>query len=144
LVPGQWPAYEAGPPLAEFADHIELVDYSLANCDARQETCLLTFTWLARGKPSADYTVFIQLWRDGQQAAGFDAPPLANDYPTGLWASQEVILDPHPLDLSGLAPGEYRLLAGLYNFASGERLPAAAGGVPLPDNALDLGLIRLR
>jgi hypothetical protein len=132
------------PPLADFADQIRLADYRFEGCTARQEACHLTLTWLAEGRPSADYTVFIQLWQAGQQVAGFDTPPLNNDYPTGWWDAGEVIVDPHPLDLSGVAPGEYRVLVGLYHLASGDRLPATVGGAPLPDNALDLGTIRLR
>ncbi len=75
---------------------------------------------------------------------GFDAPPLGGDYPTRRWAAGEVIIDPHPLDLSALPPGEYRLLTGLYNFTTGERLPAASPtGAPLPDFAVELGLLSL-
>ncbi len=55
------------------------------------------------------------------------------------------MVDIHPLDLKQLDPGAYRLLAGLYNPQTGERLSARAlSGEALPDNALDLGEIILR
>ncbi len=143
LVPAQWPAVNT-PPLAEFADHIQLLEYSLENCQVKTAPCQVSFIWAAQGRPVNDYTVFIQLWRDNQPAAGFDAPPLGNDYPTSLWDKGEVIIDPHPLDLSKLPAGEYRVLAGFYNFTSGARLPAAVQGIPLADYAVDLGLLKVQ
>ena len=98
---------------------------------------------MALDRPATDYTVFIQLWRDGKFVAGFDAPPLANDYPTSLWDAHEVIIDPHRLDLSKVSPGTYKVIAGLYNFTAGERLSAAIDGVALPDYAVDLGVIEI-
>lgn len=143
LIPPIWPTYEAEPPLAEFADNIRLGDAEISGCRSQNTPCAVLLKWLARGKPVADYTVFIQLWRSGQKVTGFDTQPLAGDYPTSLWETGEVILDSHPLDLSGLAPGEYRVLAGLYNLASGDRLPATHNGTPLPDFAVDLGAIHI-
>ena len=143
LVPEVWPTPPAGPPLAEFADQIWLGDAQIEGCTNTQEPCLLTLTWLAQGRPSADYTVFVQLWQAGEKVTGFDAPPLGNNYPTRWWTAGEVIVDPHPLDLSQLSPGEYQILVGLYLLDTGERLPATAGGAPLPGNALEVGSIRV-
>ena len=143
LIPVTWPP--AGEPvLAEFADHIALERYSVEGCATRAASCTVTFKWLAQGRPAANYTVFIQLWQRERQIAGFDGPPLQNDYPTGLWEAGEVILDPHPLDLSGVSPGDYRLVAGLYQLASGDRLAASAQGQPLPNDVIDLGMIQVR
>ena len=149
LTPARWPPPPPPPPAAEFSDKITLGRYNIEGCQAQAGSCQVLFTWLAHGRPAADYTVFIQLWPAAAQvragaAAGFDGPPLAGDYPTSLWAAGEVIVDSHPLDLSLLPPGEYRVLAGLYNAATGDRLPAAAGDEPLPDYAVDLGLIQVR
>jgi hypothetical protein len=143
LIPVRWPPAGA-PVLANFADHIALESYAVEGCAAQAKSCTVTFKWLAQGRPAADYTVFIQLWQGERQIAGFDGPPLQNDYPTGLWEAGEVIIDPHRLDLSGVSPGEYRLVAGLYQLASGERLAASSQGQPLPNNAIDLGTIQIR
>jgi hypothetical protein len=147
LVPTQWPPASPPPPVAEFDDQIWLAGYTVIDCQTRNEACEITFKWQAQGKPSADYTVFIQLWPTSnpqQQFIGFDAPPLSGDYPTSLWEAGEVILDPHFLDLTTVPPGEYRILAGLYNFATDRRLSATSAGIPLPDNAVNLGAIHLK
>ena len=136
LIPNVWPEAPS-PPLADFGDNIQLAEVSLQNCDSRTSGCTVIFTWLAQAQPTADYTVFIQLWQDGQQVRGFDGPPVAGDYPTTLWAAGEVIVDAHPLDLSDLPPGEYRLVAGLYNYQTGDRLPAFKDGEPLLDYAVE-------
>lgn len=148
LIPTQWPATQTDPPTAQFEDSIWLGDYSIRDCQTPVDDCRISFEWLARGRPATDYTVFIQLWRDmGQGQAefetGFDAPPLANDYPTSLWQADEVIIDPHPLDLSTVPPGTYRVLAGLYSFTTGARLPITTAERPQSDNALDLGPIKI-
>ncbi|MCB0162963.1 MAG: hypothetical protein KDI79_01980 [Anaerolineae bacterium] len=136
LIPNTWPAAPS-PPLADFGDNIQLAEATLHNCNNSTSACTVTFTWLAQAQPTADYTVFIQLWRDGEQVRGFDGPPLAGNYPTTLWAAGEVIVDAHPLDLAGLPPGEYRLVAGLYNYQTGDRLPAFKDGEPLLDYAVE-------
>jgi len=142
LIPSQWPAIDNTSPAAEFADNISLVDTNIKNCPSNND-CQIILTWLAHGRPTTDYTVFIQLWRNGEFVAGFDSPPLNNNYPTHLWDAGEVIIDAHSLDLSALPPGEYHVLTGLYNFTTGERLPATVSGDPQPDYAVDLGLIEI-
>jgi hypothetical protein len=140
LVPHTWPPTEE-PPLAQFADNIRLVDYTLESCGPDSSLCQVILKWSAQAQPAADYTVFIHLWRKGQFVTGFDAPPLGNDYPTSMWAAGEVIIDPHPLDLTPLLPGDYQLKIGLYNPATGDRLPVSASDSPVPDHALPLGTI---
>jgi hypothetical protein len=145
LAPTDWPPQPTAPPLAQFADGLRLHQTTRDGCDSPAAPCRLILTWTPTTAPTADYTVFIQLWQADRMVQGFDAPPFGGDYPTGLWAAGETIIDPHPLDLSTLPPGEYRLLTGLYNFTTGERLPAqSAAGNPLPDFAVDLGALTLK
>ncbi|MCB0196523.1 MAG: hypothetical protein KDJ65_31510, partial [Anaerolineae bacterium] len=142
LIPNIWPDAPS-PPLAEFADNIQLGQATLQNCDSSASGCTVIFTWLAQAQPTADYTVFIQLWHDGEQVRGFDGPPVAGDYPTPLWDNGEVIVDVHPIDLADLPAGEYRLVAGLYHLQSGTRLAAYKDGEPLPDFAVEVGGIEI-
>ena len=117
--------------------------HSPITCDLRLATCDLTLYWQPTARPSADYTVFIQLWQNGELTAGFDSPPLNNDYPTSLWQAGEVIIDPHSLDLSTVPPGNYEILAGLYDFATGERLPATSQDTALPNYAVNLAVLQV-
>jgi len=60
-----------------------------------------------------------------------------------LWAPGEIIVDTHPIDPTTLPPGNYYLLAGLYDPATGERLPAVGPDGPLPDYAVNLGKMQV-
>jgi hypothetical protein len=56
----------------------------------------------------------------------------------------EVILDEHSLPVPD-ATGTYRLLAGMYDPLTGQRLPARdASGQRIPDDAVPLGDVELR
>ena len=98
------------------------------------------FVWRALAVPPADYTVFLQLIAaDGSLVAQHDAPPQGGYRPTGTWTSEERLRDQHGLSLpADLPPGNYRLIAGLYNPANGQRLTT-------PDGAdfVDLGAMQV-
>jgi len=140
LVPWQWPE----PPqdaAINFFDKATLLSYHLA--DNQQS---VTLNWQANSDFDTDYTVFIQAWpiNGGEYAAGFDGPPVQGDYPTSLWSPNEIIIDTHPLDLTMLASGTYNLLVGLYNPTTGERLPPFDSNGPLPDYAVNLGMLKVK
>jgi hypothetical protein len=141
LIPWQWP----DPPRLEetinFFDKATLLSFEIAG---NQQA--VTLNWQVNQPFETDYTVFIQAWTAEEkphQARGFDGPPVLGDYPTSLWAPGEIIVDTHPIDLAGLPAGDYRLLAGLYNPATQERLPAFGPTGPLPDYAVDLGTVHV-
>jgi hypothetical protein len=113
-----------------FADGIEFVGYDQAPQPARPgDTLDATLYWRATGTPGLDYTVFVHLL-DGQgnQVAGGDAQPVAANSPTSGWRAGDEIADPHAVLLPpDLSPGTYRLAVGLYDPASGARLPRLDG-----------------
>ena len=137
LTPWQWPQPgEAESPVNLF-DKATLLSHQLA---ANNQA--ITFTWRVDAPFETDYTVFIQVWDEaGQYITGFDGPPVGGDYPTTWWSPGEIIEDTHRLHLSQLPPGEYTLLAGLYNPDTGDRLPAFNSDGPLPDYAVNVGEI---
>lgn len=92
------------------------------------ETLNLTLYWQAVAEMEHDYTVFIQLLnRDNQVVAQVDRQPLNGAAPTTTWLPGEYLTDAYTLPLD-LPAGEYRLIAGVYNAATGQRLPVASGG----------------
>lgn len=131
--PNVEPIYECALADVTFADNISLT------CFDTDSPGQITFFWRATATPSADYTVFIQLWRDGAQVAGFDSPPLQGDFPTSHWRTGLRVVDPHSIDLAQLSPGTYRVWAGLYHPQTGERVPAYFRDAPLLNFAVDLG-----
>ncbi len=150
LIPWQWPNPPRFDPVINFADKVTLLSYQIA-----PDQQSVTLNWQVNAPLGLDYTVFLQAWQaapladsvvsglKAEYVTGFDGPPVGGDYPTSLWAPGEIIVDTHALDLNTLPPSEYYLLAGLYNPATGDRLPAATSSGPLPDYAVNLGTLRV-
>jgi hypothetical protein len=69
-----------------------------------------------------------------------DNQPQGGRYPTSAWALQDKVIDRYELALrEGTPPGEYRLLIGMYDLATGQRLPAISeNGERLPNDAIPL------
>jgi hypothetical protein len=91
----------------------------------------VTLVWQAGPQPiGVSYTVFVQLLNaDGQLIAQSDAVPAQGSRPTTGWRTGEYIVDTHQLQFNErAAPGEARLIAGMYDALTGERLRAAADG----------------
>jgi hypothetical protein len=89
----------------------------------------LTLYWVPAGPLAADYTTFVHLVNEeGQILAQGDAPPRDGRYPTTAWAAGERFQDTYELVIpTGVQPGSYYLLAGLYNPHNSTRLPLADG-----------------
>lgn len=101
----------------------------------------LTLYWRAEAGLSADYTTFLHL-RDAanQTIAQKDGPPAGGRYPSSLWDRGEVIVDEITLPLADIPPGQYTPVVGLYELATGARLPVpgspAGNELPLESVAL--------
>jgi mannosyltransferase len=103
----------------------------------------LTLFWLARQPVKEDLKVFVHLLDPGGQlVAQRDSEPVAGLRPTSTWAVGEPIVDRYGVLLPGDLPaGEYRLIAGLYNPASGERLGVVASPGATPNDHLAVGAV---
>ncbi len=123
---------------ALFGDQIRLLSYALSSQEITSGDVLqLQLNWQAERQPDADYTVFVQLLDERDQVvAQRDAPP--GDRPTSEWQPGEEIIDKHGVLVPhGTAPGDYRLILGMYNPATGERLPVGE------QDYIDLGVVRV-
>ncbi|MEW5957421.1 MAG: phospholipid carrier-dependent glycosyltransferase [Chloroflexota bacterium] len=160
----QWLAGHAYKAADEWLDDVRLIRYgNLPPTDTRpldlalgQEIKLLLarltvapqtgqvlpveFVWQPLGQPAEDYNLFLQLLEaEGKPLAQHDGPPCGGYAPTSTWLPGQQIVDRHGLALPpDLPPGAYRLIAGLYNPATGARLATGDGR-----DFVDLALITL-
>ena len=86
--------------------------------------------WQAERAIGQDYTVFVHLYDTaGRLVASHDGAPVYGYLPTSDWPVGQIVRDRHDIQLpDDLASGDYRLMAGLYDAATGERLRLTAGG----------------
>jgi 4-amino-4-deoxy-L-arabinose transferase-like glycosyltransferase len=122
-----------------------LLDYVAAGPEPAEGLRLLGISGLGRGKPGANVPIALW-WRAaqappqgvftflhlldaaGQRVAEYNAP-LAGDQRPRPWVVAEPLLDQAALALpANLAPGEYRLIGGAFDLASGARLAQAELG----------------
>ncbi len=104
-----------------FGDQIRLIGADIGQSDAALN---LDLYWSAVNSVPKAYTLFVHI-RDatGETVAQKDLPPTAGVYPTNLWDVDEIIRDNMQIPIDHLGPGEYDIVLGLYDFATGERLP---------------------
>ena len=98
--------------VANLDNRAMLVGYS----DYRVDNMLyVTLHWLALQEMDRDYTSFVHLLSaDGAVLAQHDGPTDQGLTPTTRWLAGEIVADRHALALNAIAPGEYRLAAGMY------------------------------
>ena len=104
-------------------------------------TASVELVWEALEAGEENLIVFVQLI---DPAAGLvaqsDNAPGAGSAPTAGWLSGEFVSDGHTLTLpESLAPGSYRLIAGMYRPGDNVRLSTGSDG-----NFVDLGMVNVR
>jgi len=89
------------------------------------EVIPLTLYWRALGPMDTSYTVFTHLIDEQNRIWGQqDNPPRGGQHPTTRWVKGEVVTDSYNIPIDPDAPpGEYVIEIGLYNAATGDRLP---------------------
>jgi hypothetical protein len=106
----------------------------------------LELYWQADDPDGRDYTVFVHLMDEaGEVVAQTDAPPRQGRYPTSIWEAGERVIDLKIIVIPpGVTPGDYTILVGLYDPATGVRLPAyTADGSRYANDAVGLTSIRI-
>lgn len=136
------PEPDAGIPVgADFGGELSLVGYEVSDRSVvAGESLQLHFYWQALRRMSRDYTVFVHLAdSSGQPVAQNDSQPRQGRHPTRWWAPGEVVADLVRVAVPPeVRPGSYRLLVGVYDLSSMQRL-SIAGGV----DSVDLGWIEV-
>jgi len=133
------------PLVADLGDSVRLVGYNLeAAVWNPGQTVRLTLYWQARKEMNTGYVVFVHLVGPHNPATGNplwgqeDVPPQYGERPTTGWSPGEVVADPHQVQIAAAAPpGEYELQIGMYDPATGRRLPVYdAQGQPAGDRVM--------
>lgn len=115
--------------------HIRLTETAFAG-----QVLPVALEWQVANPPETDYNLFLQLLAaDGLPVAQHDSPPNGGYSPATDWRPGQTVILRHGLALPpDLSPGDYRLITGLYNPATGQRLTTTAG-----QDFIDLGVVRV-
>ena len=136
------PAQPLDVELANDADRVRLLGYALRPATADDPVDLgLVLYWQTPARLSTDYTVFVHLLDDSGTIRGQgDGRVLGGFYPTTAWDAGEIVADEHWITVEpDTPPGSYRLIVGLYDLASGQRLSVEPGGL----DYVDLGRVQV-
>ena len=132
---------------AEIGDHIALVSTEVVPAQARPGQIIrLDVRWyVPRGRPQQDYTTLVHLGQpDRPPLSTGDSPPLGGAFPTGAWENGETIDDNYRLTIpADLAPGRYPVWIGMYDPATGERLPVTVEGEIQPNGVYLAGWVEV-
>jgi len=114
------------PHQANFGGLVEFLGYDLESTGfSPGEVVPLTLYWRALEQMDTSYTVFTHLTDEDNRIWGQqDNPPKEGQHPTTLWIKGEVVTDRYSIIVDPNAPsGQYAVEIGLYNAATGVRLP---------------------
>jgi len=136
------------PSPASLGDHYRFLGYDLRLTEAAPgDRIPLALYWQATEPVTEDLSVFVHLLDPaGELAWQEDGAAAHGIRPTWSWAPGEVVVDPHMVALPEYLPeGNYLLTVGLYDWRTGERLPAVgADGTRLPQDRLDIAPFAVR
>ena len=129
------------PPLAIFSDETgrEAIVLHGAEASWKDSGLYVTLLWEANPPVPDSTTVFVQVFdANGQMIAQKDGFPLARTYAMTQWPQGQIVQDVRVIPFQS-PPESGRILVGLYNGLTGERLAVkAADDVAGPDNSVVL------
>ena len=136
------------PSPVSLGDHYRFLGYDLRSTEAAPGDCIpLVLYWQATEPVTEDLSVFVHLLDPtGGLAWQEDGAAAHGTRPTWSWAPGEVVADPHTMVLPEHLPeGDYLLTAGLYDWRTGERLPAVGtDGAHLPEGRPSITTLAVR
>ena len=127
-----------------FGEHIRLSGHDLHSPDPQPgDELAVTLYWKATATPPDNHSLFLHLVGDDETRplARVDGDPAVPARPTQTWdRPEETLISPRfslPLP-ADLPPGDYRVMLGLHNFETGERLPLRDASDTLLGDAWEL------
>lgn len=153
------PAYAAPSPLTpaelaaispklniDFGGTIRLVAAEVSPGPATFNTRVpVTITWQLLQPVDTNYSIFVHLFgRDSRTVGQFDTFPTLGSRPLTQWQPGDAYRDVYPILIDQLTEGPVmlRVQAGVYDFATGERLTARVDGHDIGTSP-EIGRIRL-
>ena len=128
---------QAPSPVANFDDNLSLASIGLP--DRLDGDNRVTLFWETSSGIEEDYTAFLHIIdAEGRLVGQWDQPPGGTDHPTSNWPAQTLFFDDYrvPVEVDGTPP--YRLLVGLYDPQTGERLSVIESEVGYGGDYLEL------
>jgi hypothetical protein len=122
-----------------------VVGYDLMQ-DTAAKTLRLRLYWNAVSETETAFKVFVHIIsRVGQTpVAQHDSQPANGNLPTTAWVKGEYLMDDHLISLADVPPGDYGVLVGLYDPATGVRVQAfASNGKEFPNDAAELARVTI-
>lgn len=114
--------------LSEQLGSLELAGYAGPGSSDLRSPLRFSLYWRALAGQETAYTVFAHLLdASGALVAQSDGPPAGGAFPTTAWPVGDIVEDNREVPLSGLKAGVYKLVIGLYDPATGQRLKSRGG-----------------
>jgi len=147
-LPGKAPSYDiASPDQFRYDSRIHLEGFDVQASDLRPGSNLdITLFWQGMVPIEQDYQVFVHLMDENwQRVAGSDSAPRGGWWPTSAWEPTQLFDDQVALALPAeLPPGQYTVIAGLYQLDTLDRLPVDGPADRIRDRAALLTTIEVR
>ncbi len=119
----------ASPNIAQqqrvtYGDLAVLLGYDTWSLAKPGDILPVTLYWQPQRETRRSWKVFVHLLdTTGNIVSSHDAEPAQWERPTTSWVAGEYIVDMHTISLpADIVPGNYRIVVGLYDEATGERL----------------------
>lgn len=105
---------------------------------------LRTF-WQVEAPFQRNLLIFVHLIdANGGRPTQRDAEPWQGRFPTSSWRTGSLVVDANDVYLPpSMAPGEYRVLVGMYDPNTGERPPVSAAGQPVPEGMVEVATVSI-
>ncbi len=97
--------------------------------------------WQIEAPLPVNQSIFVHILdAAGNRPTQRDAPPWQGRFPTETWQPGTIVVTADDVYLPpGMAPGEYRIVIGMYDPETFARPPVTLAGVPVPEAQLEVG-----
>lgn len=124
-----------------FGDVGMLLGFDLANARLLPgDPIELTLYWRARTQPTTSYLISLQIFGENKTVvAQADGVPGDGARPTTSWQTNEIIVDPHIVQLpTGVPPGTYTVVLTMFDSVSGVQVSTGSGNVAVVLTTLEV------